>query len=213
MVFGQEIIKQIKNQIFLKIKIVLWTSPWYWKNMPTFHLNNLPKEKRIQMIGEFYDTIDSLKDRKEVRLFFKSLLTADEIASLMRRIEIAILLSARFTYDKISEMLGAGKSKITNVNKNLLQDDSGYKIIIERLIENRKNRLKKIKREINGDNSIFSAAKKRYKGHFLLNNLLDVAIEKIKESDKDLEKEALLFTPSSTLLRNNIRNNNKKPKK
>ena len=69
--------------------------------MPVFHLNSLPKEKRIQMIGEFYDMVDSLKDRNEVRLFFKSLLTADEIATLMRRIEIAVLLSAGFKYDKI----------------------------------------------------------------------------------------------------------------
>ena len=44
------------------------------------------------MIGEFYDTIARLKDRNEVRLFFKSLLSADEIATLMRRVEIAVLL-------------------------------------------------------------------------------------------------------------------------
>jgi uncharacterized protein YerC len=69
--------------------------------MPVFHLNSLTKEKRIQMIGEFYDTIDSLKDRVEVRLFFKSLLSPEEIAMLMRRIEIAVLLSANFNYDQI----------------------------------------------------------------------------------------------------------------
>ena len=66
--------------------------------MPVFHLNDLPKEKRIQMIGEFYDTIDSLKDRVEVRSFFKSLLTPEEIATLMRRIEIAVLLSAKYKF-------------------------------------------------------------------------------------------------------------------
>ena len=68
------------------------------KSMTTFHLNNLPKQNRIQMIGEFYDTIDSLKDRDEVRLFVKGLLTADEIANLMRRIEIAVLLSGNYKY-------------------------------------------------------------------------------------------------------------------
>ena len=74
--------------------------------MPVFHLNSLPKEKRIQMIGEFYDTIDSLKNRGEVRSFFKSLLTPEEIASFMRRIEVAVLLSAGYNYDKIIKMLG-----------------------------------------------------------------------------------------------------------
>ena len=69
--------------------------------MPVFHLNSLPKQKRIQMIGEFYDTIDSLKDRGEVRLFLKSLLGPEEIAMLMRRIEIAVLLTARYNYNQI----------------------------------------------------------------------------------------------------------------
>src|SRR3989338_8308510 len=106
--------------------------------MTVFHLNKLPKEKRIQMIGEFYDMIDSLKDRNEVRLFFKSLLTADEIASLMLRIEIAMLLSSDHKYEDIIKTMKVGRDKISNVQKALLQDDSGYAIIVERLIENRK---------------------------------------------------------------------------
>lgn len=150
------------------------------------------------MIGEFYDTITSLKDRTEVRLFFKSLLTADEIATLMRRIEIAVLLSAKFTYDEIIEMLGVGKSKIASVHKNLLQDDSGYKIIVKRLIEERKKRLKKIKKE-NKEPSSFDTLKKKYPGYFLLNNLLDAAIENLETDDNALEKEALLNTPSAKI--------------
>ena len=167
--------------------------------MPIFHLNNLPKQKRIQLIGEFYDTINSLKDRNEVRLFFKSLLTADEIATLMRRIEIAVLLSAKFTYEQIMDLLGVGKPKITSVHKNLLQDDSGYKIIIKRLLGNRKNRLKRIKKENRGKLSPFEALKKRA-GYSLLPDLLDAVIEKL-EDNKSLEKDALLFTPSATFTR------------
>jgi TrpR-related protein YerC/YecD len=132
--------------------------------MPVFHLNDLPKQKRIQMIGEFYDVIDSLKDREEIRFFFKSLLTADEIAGLMRRIEIAVLLSGGFKYDKIIEMLNTGRDKISSVNKALQQDDSGYKIIVKRLIENRKQRLRKIKKEDKekADMSPLASAKKKY---------------------------------------------------
>ncbi|MBI2049873.1 MAG: hypothetical protein HYT35_00235 [Candidatus Staskawiczbacteria bacterium] len=169
--------------------------------MGTFHLNNLPKQKRIQMIGEFYDVIDSLKNRTEVRLFFKSLLTADEIATLMRRIETAVLLSANLKYEKIIELLGVSNNKISTVHKNLLQDDSGYKIIIKRLIQNRKERLKRIKKENKRSLSPFETVKKKYPGYFLLPNLLDTVIEKLEEDDKSLEKEALLFTPSSTFQR------------
>jgi len=177
------------------------------KTMTTFHLNELPKDKRVQMIGEFYDTISSLKDRNEVRLFFKSLLTADEIATLMRRIEIAVLLSAELTYDEIAKTLGAGRSKINNVHKNLLQDDSGYKIVVKRLIEDRKKRLKKTKKENKGNLSPFETVKKKYPGYFLLQNLLDVAIEKLEEDDESLEKEALISTPSA------FHKNNKSGKK
>ncbi len=171
--------------------------------MPVFHLNDLPKQKRIQMIGEFYDAIDSLKNRNEVRLFLKSLLSPEEIAMFMRRIEIALLLSAKYKYSDISEMLGVGNDKISNVQRALQQDDNGYKIIVKRLIENRKKRLKIIKKENKKmtDMSPLSIAKKKYPAHFFLNNLLDVAVEKLEEDDKSLEKEALLFTPSSTFLR------------
>ena len=173
------------------------------KNMPTFHLNSLPKQNRIQMIGEFYDVIDSLKDRGEVRSFFKSLLTAEEIAMLMRRIEIAVLLSAKFTYEDISSILGVGYGKISAVQRALQQDDNGYKIIIKRLIKNRKDRLRKNKKAEKeaAKMSPIASVKKRYRGHFLLDNLIDVAIEKIEEDDKALEKEAILYTPSSKSLR------------
>ena len=43
--------------------------------------------------------------------------------------------------------------------------------------------------------------KKKYPAHFLLNNLLDVAIERLEENDKDLEEEAVLFTPSATIFK------------
>lgn len=154
------------------------------------------------MIGEFYDMIDSLKDRNEVRFFIKSLLSADEIANLMRRIEIAVLLSGDFKYDQIIKALKVGRDKISNVQKNLLQDDSGYKIIVKRLIENRKKRLKRIKKayiEASSMSPMF--AMKKRAGASILPNLLDAVIEKF-EDDKELEKEALLFTPSLAPFKN-----------
>lgn len=174
------------------------------KNMVTFHLNSLPKQNRIQMIGELYDVFDSLKNREEIRFFLKSLLTADEIATLMRRIEIAVLLAGGYNYRQINKMLKAGSDKISRVQKSLDQDDSGYKIIVKRLIENRKKRLKRIKNEEKQamDSGSFSGQIKRFKpGARILPNLLDAVIEKLEDS-KDLEKEALLFTPSRALFKN-----------
>lgn len=154
------------------------------------------------MIGEFYDMVDSLKDRNEVRLFVKSLLTADEIANLMRRIEIAVLLSGNYRYKEIIKMLGVGNEKISFVQKNLLQDDSGYKVIVKRLIENRKKRLKRAKKieKETRNMSPLAGVKKFSAVNRVLPNLLDAVIEKF-DDDKELEKEALLFTPSRAPLR------------
>ena len=162
--------------------------------MGAFNLNSLPKEKRIQMIGEFYDIINSLKDRNEVRLFFKDLLVPNEIAMLMRRLEIAVLLESGFTFDKIVDLLGVGRSKVANVHKILLIEGNGYKIAIERLLNNRKERIKKQKEE-KIDPLSLKGAMKRYPGYFGLFNLIDNLGEQLKD-DPEKKKEAALFTPS-----------------
>ena len=164
--------------------------------MGRFHLNNLPKEKRIQMIGEFYDVIASLNNREEVRLFFKDLLTPDEISTLMRRIEVAALLMAGFTYEKIAQILGVGRGKVTNVQKSLTRSGDGYKIIIKRLLEGRKKRLKTQRKWVKTANSSFGRLKQKYPLHFLLFNLIDEISESIGEDKFKSKREALLFTPS-----------------
>lgn len=163
--------------------------------MGKFHLNKLPKEKRIQMIAEFYDVISSLKNREEVRLFFKDLLTPDEIATLMRRIEVATLLMAGYTYVQIAELLGVGRGKVTNVQKTLLKGGQGYKLVIKRLLEKRRRRLKIQKKRTKVLLSDFERLKQRYPLYFLLFNLIDEISEALKE-DKSLDKEAILSTPS-----------------
>lgn len=165
--------------------------------MGRFHLNNLPKEKRIQMVGEFYDVVASLKTREEVRLFFKDLLTPDEITNLMRRIEVATLLMAGFTYEKIATLLGVGRGKVTNVQKSLTRSGEGYKVIIKRLLESRKKKLKTQKRWAKTANSPFGTLKQKYPLQFLLFNLIDEISESLGEDKLKSEKEALLFTPSS----------------
>jgi len=164
--------------------------------MGQFYLNKLPKEKRIQMIGEFYDVIASLKNREEARLFFKDLLTADEIATLMRRIEVATLLTAGYTYDQIAKLLKVGRGKITNVQKRFSAGGAGYKIIIKRLLENRKKRLKFQNKKAKVLNSSFGRLKQKYPLHFFLFNIIDELSESLEE--KVSEKDILLSTPSRT---------------
>lgn len=174
------------------------------ENMSVFNLNSLPKEKRIQMIAEFYDTIDSLKNRKEVRLFFKDLLTPNEIATLMRRLEIAVLLTVGFGYDQISKMLGVGKTKIANVQKVLQQEGNGYKLAIDKLLKDRRRRLKIIEDQKEAIPGSFKKLKKVYAGHFALSNLIEEFGESLDDNPVK-KKEAALFTPSLYSQKNKIR--------
>jgi len=85
-------------------------------------------------MNEFYDMVSSLQGKDEVRLFFADLLTLDEIAMLMRRIEVAALLRAGFSYEQITDVLGVGRNKITNVQHSLQRKESGYDIVIQKLL-------------------------------------------------------------------------------
>lgn len=145
--------------------------------MSYFTLDKFPKGERIRVIGEFYDVIDSLKNRQEVREFLKDLLTPNEIGNLMRRVEVALLLILGFSYDEISQMLRVSKDKVLNVHKKLVRGGKGYEIVIQRLLEKRKKRKireikyqKKLARKIKSE---FEGIKKKYPLHFLLVNLID----------------------------------------
>lgn len=166
--------------------------------MSYFALNKLPKEKRIKMIGEFYDVIASLRNRNEVREFFKDLLTPNEIGNLMSRMEVALLLNLGFSYDEIYRSLGVGKNKISNVHRKL-ERGRGYNLAIQRLIEKRKKRkINSIKyqrqlarrRKLSG----MEAIKRKYPLHFLLSNLIDdfsdhlIATSKIKTPKKEMKE-------------------------
>lgn len=148
------------------------------------------------MIAEFYDVVSLLKNREEVKLFFRDLLSPDEIAMLMRRVEVATLLSGGFTYEQITELLGAGKAKVVNVQKSLSRHGEGYRIAIQRLLKLRKAKIKKFKKEERKAQSSFERLKDKYPLHFLLFRLIDEIGELLSEKG-DENKEAALTTPSN----------------
>lgn len=143
--------------------------------MGKFYLNKVPKEKRIKLIAEFYDAVSCLKNREEVRLFFRDLLSPDEIAMLSRRIEVALLLRAGFTYREIGKALGVGADKILNVQRSLSIHGEGYGLVLKRLRKVLRRREKK-KERIDKERislSPLTDLKKKYSGYFLLANLFD----------------------------------------
>jgi LytS/YehU family sensor histidine kinase len=77
----------------------------------------------------------------------------------------------------------------------LTRSGEGYKIIIKRLLEKRKRRLKIQKKRTKALTSSFERLKQKYPLHFLLFNLIDEISESL-EKNESLDKEVLLSTPS-----------------
>lgn len=154
--------------------------------MGKFYLNKVPKKERIEMIAEFYDIIDCLKNRDEIRLFFRDLLSPDEIASLVRRIQAAILLLAGFTYEEIAQTLKVGKDKISNVQRSLERDGKGYTAAIKRYKKRKKTQIKRrerIKKAVTTMSSERGYLKAKYPGMFLISHLLDDLADRLSESE------------------------------
>ena len=146
--------------------------------MAYFSLNKLPKKERIQLIGEFYDAVSDIKNRDEAAKIFRDLLFGDEIGNLMRRIDVAVLILAGFSYREITELLGVGKSKVRLVQQKLERGGEGYKLLIQRFLEKRRKRMVRKfkdqkKRERRIEKPDFELLKKKYPGPFLLWNVID----------------------------------------
>jgi TrpR-related protein YerC/YecD len=160
--------------------------------MGKFYLNKIPKGKRIKLIAEFYDAVNCLKNRDEIRLFFRDLLSPDEIAMLSRRIEVALLLKAGFTYREIGEALGVGADKILNVQRSLNVHGEGYDLVLKRLRKVLRKREKKKEKIIKEKTSLSPLAelKRRYPGYFLLVNLFDALDDWLDDDGKlNIERE------------------------
>jgi TrpR-related protein YerC/YecD len=161
--------------------------------MGRFAFQKLPKEERIKLIAEFYDAVSCLKNREEARLFFKDLLSPEEIAMLVRRIQVALLLRAGFTYKDIEKALGVGVDKISSVQRSIQRDGTGYEIVLKRLRKTLYAREKKEERkrkEHAGSFPDFAYLKKKYPLYFLISNLFDEFDEWMDDDGKlQLEKE------------------------
>src|SRR4030043_1518792 len=98
-------------------------------------------EKKI-FLGEFYDMIALLKNRDEVKQFFKDLLTLSEVVMISRRLQIAKMLLEGYTYREVQDKLKVGVPTIVSVERWLNQGFGGYRNIIQRHKQNER-KLKK----------------------------------------------------------------------
>ena len=77
----------------------------------------------------------SLENEEECYRFMEDLLTMREIRDLSQRLEVAMLLSQKVTYNEIVERTGVSTATIGRVNRALSYGSGGYETVIEKLSE------------------------------------------------------------------------------
>lgn len=100
--------------------------------MSKVQINDIDKDLRYRMIGDFYDIVSHLQKKKDVVDFFMGLLTPSEALMFARRIQIAKLILMNYTYDEIQKELQVGVATIIGVKRWLECDNQGFRSQIEK---------------------------------------------------------------------------------
>ena len=91
------------------------------------------KSERADMLAKAFL---ALKNEDECYRLFEDLFTIREVQDLSSRMEIALMLRNKVTYNEIVEKTGASTATIGRVNRALNYGAGGYECVIERM-ENR----------------------------------------------------------------------------
>jgi TrpR-related protein YerC/YecD len=125
--------------------------------------------EKKKYLGDFYTMVASLKNRDEVKMFFKDILTLSEVVMISRRLQIAQMLLESESYEDIKKKLRTSFDTIGQVDRWLNTGFGGYRKVLERN-----------KRKLNSKTNLSNARtpfsldhiRRKYPLHFLLLNLL-----------------------------------------
>ena len=105
-----------------------------------FYKSKLSKEEQENLLMDLCDAISSIKDSKEAAGFLKDLLSPQEAEMLAKRIKIAEMLLNGYSYNTICDYLKVGEGTISRVSEWLKVTGDGYRLVVQRLKEKRKER-------------------------------------------------------------------------
>jgi TrpR-related protein YerC/YecD len=95
---------------------------------------------RNSLTDALFDAILLLKDRDECYCFFEDICTITELKAMAQRLEVARMLREKKTYTEISKKTGASTATISRVNRYLNYGADGYNLILDRMVEDSKNK-------------------------------------------------------------------------
>lgn len=91
--------------------------------------DNKLKSKSVDLL---FESILKIENLEEAYTFFDDLMTVNEILSLAQRIQVAKMLTKKYTYHQIEEETGASTATISRVKRSLNYGNDGLKEILER---------------------------------------------------------------------------------
>ena len=112
-------------------------------------LHSIQQTEKLEIIGDFCQLVNKLKNKKDVSKLFMGLLTLSEIMMIVRRIQIAQMILLDKSNVKIKKKLQVGSDNIINISKWLYDESND---IFRKQIS--KNLEDKIKHKKNGSNDL-----------------------------------------------------------
>lgn len=82
---------------------------------------------------QLFEAILSLESLEECYQFFDDLCTLSEVQSLAQRLDVALMLQKKKTYDSIQHETGASTATISRVRRCVDYGSGGYEKVFERL--------------------------------------------------------------------------------
>lgn len=77
----------------------------------------------------------ALESTEDAYRFFEDICTIAEVKSIAQRLEVAVLLRKRVTYQEIAKRTGASSATISRVNRALTYGADGYNHVLDVLEE------------------------------------------------------------------------------
>jgi len=97
---------------------------------------------RDELTDKLFEAILLLDNIEECYDFFEDICTISEIKAMAQRLEVARMLREGKTYTEISERTGASTATISRINRALNYGADGYKKILDRMYNKKRDTLK-----------------------------------------------------------------------
>lgn len=86
-----------------------------------------------EQTDQLVEALLALETQEEVYRFLEDVLTIQEMKSITQRLEVAVMLRNKETYQEIVRKTGASTTTIGRVNRTLQYGAEGYATVLERM--------------------------------------------------------------------------------